>query len=359
MIPSGMSPFLNNATNDNMRKWWAIRAVPGTRSTFKEVLKDNNCLTGEAYLVKNLGLSINDSYWMCPVDSDLDWEEINLYKQSRYYNEKMPYHNATSYDPNASLSGQMEKYWDMSQKKPVLVKTASTFYGQQAINETFATYLHKKLDTGVNYVDYMIRRRSSDNSLQCLCDSFTSTNIEFVPAFEIIESRKRKNDRSLYDTFIDICEENGIQRENVQKFMDYQTLTDFIISNTDEHLLNFGVLRNSDTMRLISPAPIFDSGNSMFYSDTRTVPYDRSELLQRKITAFQDKEEKMLSHVKDVNVADLSKLPSAEEVRDFYRLNGIEDRKADFISENYLTKVEMVRDMQNGMRISLYDEKRK
>lgn len=35
-------------------------------------------------------------------------------------------------------------------------------------------------------------------------------------------------------------------------------LTDFVISNTDEHLLNFGVLRDADTMKLIGPAPIFD-----------------------------------------------------------------------------------------------------
>lgn len=32
------------------------------------------------------------------------------------YNEgKIPYHNATSYDYNASLGGQMEKYWDLDQ----------------------------------------------------------------------------------------------------------------------------------------------------------------------------------------------------------------------------------------------------
>ena len=59
--------------------------------------------------------------------------------------------------------------------------------------------------------------------------------------------------------------------------MDYQTLTDFVISNTDEHLVNFGVLRNADTMKLIGPAPIYDSGNSMFYNEDRLIPYSRVE----------------------------------------------------------------------------------
>ncbi len=64
-----------------MRKWWAIRAVPGTRKTFEKVLRDNDCINGEAYLVKNLGLSLNDAYWICPFDMRLDWDDINLYEQ--------------------------------------------------------------------------------------------------------------------------------------------------------------------------------------------------------------------------------------------------------------------------------------
>ena len=82
--------------------------------------------------------------------------------------------------------------------------------------------------------------------------------------------------------------------EKIQAYMDYQTLTDFVISNTDEHLLNFGILRDTNTMQLIAPAPIFDSGNSMFFSDNRVSRYSRVELLERKITSFYATEDKML-----------------------------------------------------------------
>ena len=75
------------------------------------------------------------------------------------------------------------------------------------------------------------------------CPSFTSEDIEFIPAYEA----------------------NGIDRGVMQDYMDYLVLSDFVISNTDEHLLNFGILRNADTMELLGPAPIFDSGNSMFF----------------------------------------------------------------------------------------------
>lgn len=356
-IDPARAPFLGNATQENMRKWWSIRAVPGTRKTMEQVLRDNDCLNNEAYLVKNLGLSLVDSYWICPLDMQIKWDDINLYEQGRYYNHKMPYHNATSYDPNASLGGQMDKYWDMSQDTPVLVKTASAYGGQQAINEVFATTFHKALQNEVSYVEYMIRKRTVDNSMQCLCNSFTSKQIEFVSAFEIIESQKRRNDKSLCETFIEACVDNGIARHVIQDYMDYQIITDFIISNTDEHLLNFGVLRDADSMELIGPAPIFDSGNSMFYSDERLFPYTRVELLAKKITAFHDKEEKMLAHVKNPNVVDLDKALTGEEVEQFYRVHGISKEKAAFISENYLTKLDMIKDLQNGKKISLFNEK--
>ena len=67
-------------------------------------------------------------------------------------------------------------------------------------------------------------------------------------------------------------------------------LTDFVISNTDEHFMNFGVLRDTDTMKLLGPAPVFDSGNSMFFAEDRRTPYTRTELLERKITSFYQTE---------------------------------------------------------------------
>ncbi len=58
----------------------------------------------------------------------------------------IPYHNETSYDPNASLGGQMDKYWDMSGETPELVKESYRFYGQQSLNEEFATIFHRASD---------------------------------------------------------------------------------------------------------------------------------------------------------------------------------------------------------------------
>lgn len=61
-------------------------------------------------------------------------------------------------------------------------------------------------------------------------------------------------------------------------------MMDFIISNSDRHLNNFGILRDSTTLQWLSYAPIFDSGNSMFYK-SGSIPVDR-ELLRLEVTSL-------------------------------------------------------------------------
>lgn len=338
-LKTGYSPFLGNCDVKLIKKWWQSRAVPASRNAIQEILKRHNFINAEIYLAKNMAFSMTDTYWLKPLD----------------YNGT--YHNASSYDPNASLGGQMEKYWDLSANTPILVKESYKYFGQQSINEAFATLLHDKQKTSIPYVKYQIVK-TEDNGVQCRCDAFTSDFVELVPAFEVLEGAKTNNEKSLYDNYIRICADLGIPKNTMQEYMDYQTLTDFIISNTDEHLMNFGILRNADTFEYIGPAPIYDSGNSMFYAEPAKA-LSRPELLARKITGFYESEEKLLKNVKHKDIVDLALLPSEKEVMDFYLTYGIPKEKAETIASNYMTKIQMTHDFQQGQTISLYLEKKK
>ena len=89
-------------------------------------------------------------------------------------------------------------------------------------------------------------------------------------------------------------------------FMDYEILTDYLLSNTDRHMNNIAILRNPDTLKLIGFAPIYDSGNSMFYD----VPYERLQTIKLNdiIThSFFEKEPRLLKLVKNFNAVDLEK----------------------------------------------------
>lgn len=355
---SGISPYFGNANVQNMKVWWSMRAVPSSRATVQKILREKGYLNTEVYLAKNLALSMTDSYWLCPEDAVLSYDEVKFCNLKDYDNGKIPYHNDTSYDYNASLGGQLEKYWDLEGETPILVKECTRYDGQQSVNEVIATKIHEMQNTKIPFVHYTAEKVPG-HGIVSKCPAFTSDNIELISAYEIVESEKTANDKALYDHYINVCVKNGIDAGLMQDFMDYQTLTDFIISNTDEHLNNFGVLRDSSTMQLIGPAPIFDSGNSMFYDQNLGSPLSRVQLLDRKITSFYKHEDKMLAKVKNKNIVKTDLLPTAEYIKEMYIQGGISEEKADFISKNYEEKTKMVQELQQGKKISLYQEQAK
>lgn len=351
-----LSPYLGTADCRKIQQWWELRAVPASRTTMQKVIHAAGCLNTEMYLAKNLGLSMTDTYWIRPEGLDLSFDDVKFSNLAAYSHGKIPYHNATSYDPNASLGGQMEKYWDLVHETPILVKESYKFFGQQSVNEVFATLLHNRQKTNIPFVNYTASVKN-DRGIECRCSSFTSDHIELLSAHEILESQKTRNDCSQYEKYIDICSENGIDRILMQDFMDYQTMTDFLISNTDEHLLNFGILRNADTMQLLGPAPIFDSGNSMFFMDERKTPYSRADILQLPVTGFYKSEENFLKKVKNRKLVRIDLLPTSSEVKELYVQAGIPEEKAEFISKNFETKTQLLSEFQRGKTISFYKEK--
>ena len=237
----------------------------------------------------------------------------------------------------------MTKYWDLSTCPPTLVKKASAFYGQQNVNELFATELHRRLGRGIPFAEYSICK-APDGGIDSRCEAFTSESAEYIPAYEIMNSRKKDNRMSQYNEFISIAAHHGLDKKEVREYLDYQTVTDFIITNTDRHLMNFGMLRDPDTLRFVSPAPIFDSGNSMFFTEFRNRPFTREEMREIRISGFHRSEEKMLEHVKNKDIVDLSRLPEPDEVRDFYQKYDIPSDKAELIAQGYSVKLEMLKE---------------
>lgn len=355
-IQKEYAPFLGNADTRLMKIWWEHRAVPGSRKEMTEIIRRAGCDNNKEYLAKNLALSMTDTYWICPLEAELSWQDVNLYRRGEAEAKQISWHNASSYDPNASLGGEMDKYWEVSLEKPTLVKRAYRNYGQQSINEAFATELHMRQKRNIPFVVYTVKP-ADDNAILACCEAFTTEDTEFVSAYEVLHSIKRRANKSAYEQYIEACEEHGIDRGTMQDFMDYLILSDFAISNTDEHLQNFGVLRDTRSMKLIGPAPIFDSGNSMFFDSTRIEPMDRKALLKQKINSFYQQEEKMLKHVNNRFALDSTCLPSADEVKVFYAEYGIPEKRVESIAESYKNKINLLRDFQEGKSISLYREK--
>ncbi|MCM1543598.1 MAG: hypothetical protein NC121_20430, partial [Blautia sp.] len=214
---TGRSPYMGHADKGKVGFWWKMRAAPASRLGAQEAIKKSGCATGGLYLAKNLGLSMTDAYWIRPEGSGLRYDDVRF----------KPFAE-TPYDPNASLGGQMEKHWDLGHHVPLLVKEAYGYDGQQAVNEAFATWVHGLQDAGIPSVRYAGTAVEGHGAV-CACEAFTTGDIEFIPAYEVLESHKGANDRSAYENYIEACVKCGIGRDEIQSFMDYQTMTDFII----------------------------------------------------------------------------------------------------------------------------------
>ena len=356
--------YLPQSVNDKVSlvKWLLNRGVPVTRQRLNVDLREMRVSSSFELMLLNFGLSLTDHYWICERDSNYTWETINLYRndfKSTYSldlrDDKRSIAGKTNFIPSASLKGDLKKKWIIDQNG--VRRLVKGNYGntcRQSLCEVLATEIHKRQNK-VRYTPYSLIRISSDNQniIGCECPNFTTIDTEFISAYDIVDSFKKPNDISYYEFFINICLKNGL---DIRYFLEYQIMTDFIISNSDRHLNNFGVLRNSNTLKWLSYAPLFDSGNSMFYKSDY-IPVDKG-LLSLKVTSFLSKEVNLLSYVTNRGLVDISLLPDDNYL---YNLLSKDNNTNDEVNERlvraYNKKIKYFSEFQNGADIWKYNYK--
>ena len=89
-----------------------------------------------------------------------------------------------------------------------------------------------------------------------------------------------------------------------------------MLTNTDRHLNNFGILRDSRTLKFVRMAPIFDSGNSMFWDSPR-LP-ERSNCTEITVNSFRKTETELLKLVTDHSCVRMDLLPCRDEIAELY-----------------------------------------
>ena len=211
-----IAPLQEQICVDGIQRWWGKRAVPLNQGKIKHILEQQGIFYPEEYLVKNLGLSLTDYYWIRPIDSGLTWEMVNLYQndfcgslelEDRITSGRKP---LSTYTPDSTLQGELEKSWIILENKRYLVKGNRDYLSAESINEVFASYLHQKQGYD-NYSGYtLLKIKGAAYDYGCCTEAFTSEQKEFVSAYAVITSEKQKNDNSTYEHFIHVCEQHGI-----------------------------------------------------------------------------------------------------------------------------------------------------
>jgi len=216
--------------------------------------------------------------------------------------------------PSASTGGNVPKAWICVEGRRYLVKGVEKGNTQQAFNEAVGAYIHRRQGK-FEFVDYQFYNIDYGHGRQLgvSAEAFTGEDLEFISAEELIRANKlSKRGATDFNLFVDACEAGGLDRSEVQAFLDYQILSDFVITNTDRNYGNFGVLRDANTLEFVKPAPIFDSGNSMFYD--LNMSHGTLELNNIPVDSFAENEVGLIKLVKDPSILDLDKLLTNDEL---------------------------------------------
>ena len=301
-LPVGCAP-----DGTGLGEWWKLRAIPDSRKGIRQVLSRLSEETSQSLMLSSYGLSLTDHYWIQPVGQELYWKDLNFYENN--FEDKLgdiltdserdrsvP-DGISKLSPSVSVNGDMKKKWIIRDGGRYLLKVNPNYHSQQAVNEVIAGKLHERLGWK-NYVSYdMGTIHISGREYPCsLSPMFTSAETEFVSAYQIVADYKVPNDVSLYEALIRQAVSLGADEQEVRAFLEYMILTDFILTNTDRHLNNFGFLYDPQQHRLSGMAPLFDTGNSLFY-DYDVIPHG-GNLLDIPVNSFSKREADQLHYVK-------------------------------------------------------------
>ena len=350
-----------NGHANNLKIWWHNRAVPRSRSDIKYLLDKEKVQTTQSLLLNSLGLSMTDAFWVCPAGHQIKWEDVSFQLKmregktidiERSENGSKLFGNLT---PMASTGGELKKTWAVINGRIELLKgNISGYYFQQSLNEVLATMIHKKQGYE-NFVPYRLIR-FKDGSVGCSSPCFTDEKTELIPAWEIFYKHDGEPVKgSLLDAYSEYAERDGYDGKKIREHLDYMFTVDFIMSNTDRHSSNYGLLRNSDTLEPLGPAPIFDTGNSMFHLGGGISSFH--DLFHITVSSLYDTDGEILDRVKNPSLVSVSKLPSKDEVVALLEKDPVVAPSAERLFSYMDFKVNVVKAKQNGLSMKQIEDK--
>lgn len=349
-------PLGGQMNNMKFHDWWKDRAIPKTRHGAKSALQRLGYSSTNSALVNNLALSLSDCYWIRPRGEDLRWKDTNLFTNDFVdtfgeitinRDHMIDLRKATRFNCVTS-QGELQKKWciDKDGRRYMIKGNYGQSY-QQSLNEIFATKLHEKQGFN-NFTEYSLVQVQTDGNIEglgCMSYDFCSENIECISAWELLQTIKIKQNESFYFPLKKVCLTLGMPEQEFTDFIDYQIMTDYLITNTDRHMNNIAIMRNPDTLEILGFAPIYDSGNSMFYN----IPYEKMNQIRIddiRTHSFVEKESKLLQYVHDRAIVDIDK---ADIDFSIYEMDVVERHiRIPLLKELFERKREALRAFQKG-----------
>lgn len=325
-LPVGIDARAGIPNKKELNEWWYGRTIPASRLGIRSALEKMELHQPEQLLAKCYGLSLSDQYWMKPDHSNLSWAAINFFDNdfsddvgNILFGQPTDHPEINMMSPCNTSDGWLKKKWKIIDGKRCLIKSGSAPFMQEPLNEVIATKLNQRLGWH-NYVSYSLLWENK--TPYSVCEDFINTDLEFVSAVSINRSMKKRNENSSYEHYMQACNQLGIP--GMKEFLDYMLVFDYLMANTDRHFGNFGALRNVNTLEWIGPAPIFDTGTSLWhdkltknidgYASLETKPFYADS--QRQMTLVSDYSRIPFDHLKLLDDDIRSILSSSEYIEE-------------------------------------------
>lgn len=349
-LPVGIDVKTGIPNKKELNEWWFGRSIPASRAGIRTALERMGVCHSEQLLLRCYGLSLSDQYWMKPVDSELKWKNINFFENDfsddvgNVLFGQPAGQDIDLMSPCNTSDGWLKKKWKIIDTKRCLIKAGSNPYMQEPMNEVFGTRLHQRLG-GKNYVSYKVL--FENDVPYSVCENFINTNTELVSAVSINRSMKKRSQFSSYEHFMNACGRLGIP--GIKEFMDYMLVFDYLMANTDRHFGNFGAIRDVESLEWIGPAPIFDSGTSLWHDKlTRAInPFDEVET--KPFYSNASRQMKLVSDFSWIPFEELRYLK--DDIREiFVPTEFIDEERIEALSNAVISRVEELQDMEMGQK---------
>lgn len=239
--------YLKHAHNADM--WLETRAIDSHRansSLLKKALRLKEKDDISTVLFVNAA-TITDNYWIKPLNSELKYNDVRfsndyfagLALRGSYASFNKAANSKRSNTPELTNIGSFEKCWKLIDGKWWMFKSANH---EEQFSELFIYRLGKAI--GMNMAVY----ERGDKFVKTL-DFTDGASVNFEPAFTFM------GDNEDYDDVAEKLDE--ICPQAVGDFVKMIFL-DTIVANPDGHTANLGLLRSTETGKLLGFAPVFD-----------------------------------------------------------------------------------------------------
>lgn len=300
---------------NRLTEWFKGRGIPSWRDKLDLLLHRLNIETADELLDKAFGLSLSDQYWLKPYDNDLKYDNVNFFDNDFEYaefleaslslNSKIITKEEALKTPNNTTDGMLKKAWIIDNGTRYLLKSGYKNEILQPFNEVLASEICKRL--GFKHVEYSLDTYKDMVVSKCPC--FITKDTELITCYQIRNNMQRHDSMEDYEDYIKVLEDKGIK--NAREQMENMYILDFLIMNEDRHLNNFGIIRDVNTLKWLSVAPIFDNGMALnvdYYSEGEVAISGHGRLFY-EVKPFDE----IISVVKDIKRIDLKKLDGIVE----------------------------------------------